>query len=437
MAHYGILSLHLTGHLNSAMAVARGLEERGHQVTFFSMPDVEDALSDFGFRMVAFGEDLLPKGSLRELANRQALLKEEEAFSSFLDQMMNLAKLSYRDLPSRIMDRQIDVLLVDQLFPGGATVAEHLGLPYVSIASAVPINRSESLPPPNLGWDYEPTPEGRERDRTGWDAGREAFSRWTDVENAQRKKWRLRSLKDVLEDSFSPFAQIAQIPEIFDFPRDDTPSNLVYVGPLNHPETRSRVDFPWDRLDGRPILYASLGTMQNGLEWVFRTILEATAGLEFQLVMSTGGGPVTGLTHRGTLHNAIVVNYAPQFELLSKASLCITHAGLNTTLEALSHGVPLVAIPITHDQPGVAARIRWTQCGQSIDLSSLTPASLREAIRTVSTARSYRRNAIHFRDTIAKLTPIKTACELIEELTITGHRGPLPSSAYAVAVSVD
>jgi UDP-glucoronosyl and UDP-glucosyl transferase len=55
--------------------------------------------------------------------------------------------------------------------------------------------------------------------------------------------------------------------------------------------------------------------------------------------------------------NAIVVNNAPQLELLKKASMCITHAGFNTLLEALTQGVPQIAIPVTNDQPGVAARI--------------------------------------------------------------------------------
>jgi len=43
----------------------------------------------------------------------------------------------------------------------------------------------------------------------------------------------------------------------------------------------------------------------------------------------------------------LVVEYAPQLELLAKARLTITHAGLNTVLDSLSNGVPLVAIPIT------------------------------------------------------------------------------------------
>jgi len=47
--------------------------------------------------------------------------------------------------------------------------------------------------------------------------------------------------------------------------------------------------------------------------------------------------------------------FARQFQ--SGTSVCITHAGLNTVLEALAQGVPQVAIPVTNDQPGVAARI--------------------------------------------------------------------------------
>jgi len=100
-----------------------------------------------------------------------------------------------------------------------------------------------------------------------------------------------------------------------------------------------------------------MGTVQNGLYNVFRTIAEAV-GLhrDVQLVLSIGNR--LDPDQIGTLpSNAIVVRQAPQLELLSRASVCITHAGLNTVLEALAQGVPRVAIPITHDQPGVASRI--------------------------------------------------------------------------------
>jgi hypothetical protein len=61
--------------------------------------------------------------------------------------------------------------------------------------------------------------------------------------------------------------------------------------------------------------------------------------------------------------NAIIVKRAPQLELLKQTSVSITHAGLNTVLEALTQGVPQVAIPVTNDQPGVAARIADKKTG--------------------------------------------------------------------------
>jgi zeaxanthin glucosyltransferase len=47
--------------------------------------------------------------------------------------------------------------------------------------------------------------------------------------------------------------------------------------------------------------------------------------------------------------SAIVVSKAPQIELLKRAELCITDAGINTTLESLALGVPAVAIPVGFD----------------------------------------------------------------------------------------
>jgi UDP:flavonoid glycosyltransferase YjiC (YdhE family) len=99
-----------------------------------------------------------------------------------------------------------------------------------------------------------------------------------------------------------------------------------------------------------------MGTIQNGNADVFRTMAAAVAKNDAQPVISIGSvlrpeqiGPVP--------KNTIVVNHAPQLELLKKASVCITHAGFNTVLEALTQGVPQVAIPVTHDQPAVAASI--------------------------------------------------------------------------------
>src|SRR5260370_16753107 len=70
--------------------------------------------------------------------------------------------------------------------------------------------------------------------------------------------------------------------------------------------------------------------------------------------------------------NSIVVKNAPQMELLKRSALCITHAGLNTPLESLTQGVPMVAIPVSIDQPALARKIPYQKTAASILLQHFT-----------------------------------------------------------------
>ena len=56
--------------------------------------------------------------------------------------------------------------------------------------------------------------------------------------------------------------------------------------------------------------------------------------------------------------NALVVDFAPQLALLDRARLLISHAGVNTVLEAISRAVPMVALPRGYDQPAMGSRRR-------------------------------------------------------------------------------
>jgi MGT family glycosyltransferase len=158
-----------------------------------------------------------------------------------------------------------------------------------------------------------------------------------------------------------------------------------------------------------------MGTVQNGNAEVFRTIVAAVPKHKAaQLVLSIGSvlrpeqiGPVP--------QNAIVVNHAPQLELLKKASVCITHAGFNTVLEALAQGVPQVAIPVTNDQPGVAARIAAHQTGVVASLEELTVSHLSTLVDEVLDNSMYRDNAGKFRQAIAKTNGLSRAASLLEE----------------------
>ena len=86
-----------------------------------------------------------------------------------------------------------------------------------------------------------------------------------------------------------------------------------------------------------------------------------------QLVISHGGG-LTEAQASSLPGSPLAVRYAPQEELLARAQLTLTHAGLNTVLDSLTHGVPMVAVPITYEQPAIARRVEWHGCGESASL---------------------------------------------------------------------
>jgi UDP:flavonoid glycosyltransferase YjiC (YdhE family) len=102
-------------------------------------------------------------------------------------------------------------------------------------------------------------------------------------------------------------------------------------------------------------------------------------------------------------------------ELLKQASVCITHAGLNTVLESLAQGVPQVAIPVTYDQPGVAARIANKQTGVVTSLDKLTAEHLSALLNEVLSNSTYRDNARSLQKAIAEANGISVAADLVEQ----------------------
>lgn len=154
-----------------------------------------------------------------------------------------------------------------------------------------------------------------------------------------RQKWNLSAYKHT-NDIFSKVAIITRHISQFEFPRQ-LPPHFHFRELFHNSIERQSVEFPFEKLNGKRLIYASMGTLQNRLDYVFRTIAEACADLDAQLVISLGGG-LDPEAFPNLPGSPLVVKYAPQLELLQKASLNITHAGLNTALESLSYGVPMV-----------------------------------------------------------------------------------------------
>ncbi|MEM7762284.1 MAG: nucleotide disphospho-sugar-binding domain-containing protein, partial [Cyanobacteria bacterium P01_A01_bin.40] len=103
-----------------------------------------------------------------------------------------------------------------------------------------------------------------------------------------------------------------------------------------------------------------------------------------------------------------------------QVALTITHGGMNTTLECLTFGVPMVAIPIANDQPGIASRIAWSGVGEMIPLKKLNTENLQQAIKQVLTEDGYKKNALRLQEAIKQGGGVSRAADIIEQVVATG-----------------
>jgi MGT family glycosyltransferase len=209
-----------------------------------------------------------------------------------------------------------------------------------------------------------------------------------------------------------PTANVTTCPRELDYPRVYTQPTLHFVGPIADRAKRQKVDFPFEKLDGRQLIYASLGTLLGGNTRIFRAIADACAGIpDVQLVISMGGSePPRELQE---LPGApIVVKFAPQIELLDRAALCICHAGANSAFEALAAGVPILAIPLMNDAPGVAARVVWAGCGELIKPSKVSSPRLRASIQRIMMDPTFKASAARLQECIRQSGGVSEAADI-------------------------
>jgi UDP:flavonoid glycosyltransferase YjiC (YdhE family) len=412
MARIGAFCFPGTGHLNPMTALARSLERRGHSLVLFGIADVEEKIRAAGIEFHRVGNQDYPLGTLLKLDQQLCEQKGLNVFRFTVERVKNYTRMILRDAPDAVRASSVEFLLVDEADTAG-TVAEFLQIPFVSIACFPPLLRNDLVPPFVFGWKYNAGLYGRLRNRLGGMLLSRFAAPVLTVLNEQRKTWGLPMLRHA-SDMLSPLAQIAQLPAALEFPIPNLPPLLHYTGPFVDAKARQPVPFTWEKLDGRPLIYASMGTLQNRLHDVFRIIAESCSRLNAQLVISLGGGirpdeigPLPGAS--------VVVGYAPQLEILSRASVVITRAGLNTTLEALNEGVPLIAIPLGNDQPGVAARIAYRNAGIVLPLKKLTASRLRRAVQAVLEDDTYQSAAKKLQSAIRQQKGLETATDLIEK----------------------
>ena len=413
----------LRGHLDPMSCLADHLVQRGHDATFIQQADAEHLVrsSKADFRPV--GRQTHPPGHLAAITGRLAGSDGLFGLRGVLRDMAAATDMLTRELPDACRALAIDCIVSDQTEAAGGLVARQLGLPFVSVANALPLNGEPGVPPPFVGWQYDPSPWARERNLGAYRVSSWLMGPVQDVIAEHAARWKLGPLRTI-EDCASPMAQISQTVPGFDFPRRSLPACFHHVGPLRRNEPEE-----WSRPVGdRPLAFASLGTLQGGRIGLFRRIAAAAERLDLELVIADGGR-LDPEQARGLPGRPTVRSFLPQRAVLAQARLAFLHGGLNTVMDALAAGVPMIVTPVAFEQAAIAARIVRAGAGISLNRRWTGTGGFVRAAERILTDERYGVATQALRREVIDAGGVRLAADLVEQVARTGlpaMRGAAP-----------
>jgi UDP:flavonoid glycosyltransferase YjiC (YdhE family) len=210
---------------------------------------------------------------------------------------------------------------------------------------------------------------------------------------------------------------VSPFPPSFRDPAYPLPPNALSIRPeLVDPHSRKIASSWRSHSSERPTVYLTLGTVFNTESGdLFDRAISGLRELPIDLVVTVGRdidpdafGPQPEHVH--------IERYIPQSTLLPRCDLVVNHGGSGSVTGALSHGLPMVVIPMGADQSLNAARCEQLGVGIALDAVRATPRSIRAAAADVLDSSHYRVVAEGIRAEIAALPGPETAVPLLERL---------------------
>ncbi len=396
------------------LALSRTLVDRGHRVTFVAQAEVGPKVARPGIGFAPVGRLSHPPGRLARMTARLAGTTGLLGIFGVIRDMAETTDMLCHEVPGVLREIHAGAVIADQTEPAGGLVARHVGLPLISVANALLIDREPEVPPAFVGWRYDPSSWGVQRNLGGYRVADwmmkpllEVIARWS-------RAWSLPGI-ETLEDCLSPTLEISQSVAGFDFPRAAPPPALHQCGPLRLPETR-----PWNATPGRPNVFCSLGTLQGARVGVFEAVAAACDRQGLALTIAHGG-KLEAEKGAGLPGSPRVESFVPQRAVLGTSAAAVSHGGLNTVLDALAAGVPLVVVPLAFEQGAIAARVERSGAGIVIPRRRLTATSVAEALGKLLAEPSYRERAAALRDEIAEAGGVERAADLVERVARRRH----------------
>jgi MGT family glycosyltransferase len=194
-----------------------------------------------------------------------------------------------------------------------------------------------------------------------------------------------------------------------------TVPGLRYVGPIFEPDDPDEPLPAEVTTPGAPLVLVGLSTTyMEGQQDLLGRVITAVRDLPVR-ALGTAGPEVDG-EQLPEAANVTLHRHLPHSQVLPHAALMITHAGHSSVTRALTHGVPLVCIPLGRDQSFNAERVQAIGAGLALPVDA-EPKAIAEAVTTVLGEGAYRAAAQRAALAIASLGPsAATAASIVESL---------------------
>lgn len=353
------------GHTNPTLGVVRELVSRGHQVWYYSYESMREKIEAAGARFVscdAFDTErkLTPKDAARvgsDLALSTRILVDT---TLALDEVVC----------SHMKDLQPDCIVADSMAVWGKAVARKLDIPFVSSTTTFAFNQHSA--------------------KIMKQSPKELFSMLFSMPKIRKQIKRLRdggypinSILDILQNDEHTHTVVYTSP-MFQPCSETFSHKYAFVGPSIRPAVG---EFQKTKA---ALIYISMGTVNNDMLPLYRDCIKAFADSPYQVILSVGNQ--VSLEAFGDIpENVAVFPHVDQIAVLEKADVFVSHCGMNSVSESLYYGVPLVMLPQTSEQKGVAERV-W-QLGAGLKLSKMDANSISDAVNRIISDPSYRKNA--------------------------------------------
>lgn len=387
------------GHVNPTLPVAHELVARGEEVVYYLTDEFKERVERTGslFRRIDNTFD-----TSNEIAKIQEGLQGRAA--SFKDILSFFAQYMIDTLPrvpellERVRMEDADCIVYDPMCLWGYTLAKILDIPaatfYVTLAMTKDssfVRQMDVLPPLKVMPIM-------------------LKLLWTSWKLHLRHGLPLLNPTDML--TVAEDLNIVSVPQQFQTDSNSFDDRYTFIGPSVLPSVVDYdVEFPFERLDGRPILYISLGTNFCNRPDFFKTCIEAFANTGWLVVMATWKKFELG----NLPSNFIVCPRVPQLEVLQHTNVFINHGGMGSVMGALWYGVPMVVVPQMEEEILVADRVAELDLGIKLNTSPNTKA-LRDAVEAVATDSTYRASINKMQSSIQKAGGYRRAADEIQSL---------------------